>query len=157
MPQTKKLTLRERLALYDRGKKPVEKLSERQKAAGRLDRLGTPQQAYLPGSAQARADSVASGTPLASEVHAEKMKARRQARLDKQRRLKDVQKVIRDITMLLREKSLNDKGQMVGTIPLDSEDRIEMENQKAALKKERDELEGKTPKSKSGDPEGLYP
>ncbi len=105
----------------------------------------------------AQADSVLHGIPLASEVRAEEQRARRQTRLDKQRRLREIRQEIRDITALLNKKSLDNEDNRVYTIPLDSEDRLDYENDKAALKRERAELTGKRAQSKDDDPEGLYP
>lgn len=81
MPQqNRKLSIRERLAIYNRQKKP-EKPTAAQGAARRLDVLGTPQQAYPPGSVQAVADSVTAGLkPRAAQPKAVKTE---QERVDK--------------------------------------------------------------------------
>ena len=97
------------------------------------------------------------GMPLASERRAKEQGVRRQARLDKQKRLREVRAAIRSITVLLNKKSLDGKGNMVYDIFPGSEDEIEMKNERSVLRKERDEIEGKASKSKDDDPEGLYP
>ncbi len=131
------------------GEKP-ETLSDKEQARTRLMELADrraregSQFQQTPGELfGAQADSVLHGIPLASEVRAEEQKARRQARQDKQRRLREVRKEIRDITVLLNKRTIDDDGNVVFGVPMDPEDKIEFENQRAALKKERDELEGK--------------
>ncbi len=72
--QTRKPSLRERLAAYNLQKKP-EKPTAMQAAAGRLDAMGTPKQVYPPGSVKAKADSVAAGIkarPSAARAPVEK-------------------------------------------------------------------------------------
>lgn len=141
-----------------------EKLSDKEQARARLVELADrrardgEQFQQTPGELfGAQADSILFGIPLASERRAKEQKARRQVRQDKQKRLREVRKEIRDITVLLSKRVIDDEGNVVFGVPMSPEDKIEFKNQLAALKKERDELTGKRSKSKDDDPEGLYP
>lgn len=133
-----------------------EKLSDKEQARVRLmdlaDRRAREGEQFqqTPGELfGAQADSVLHGIPLASKVRAEEQKAKRQARMDEQSRLKELRTAIR-AAIILRNKKVPDPfpvpGEEEDFYPPGSEDRAEIDAQIAAMKQERDELMGKKPK-----------
>ncbi len=147
MPQTKKLTLRERLALYDRGKKPAEKPEKptaMRQAARNLDIINDPnippeKKPYLPGTFEARADSIAAGAKARPSAAKPKPTLKERIasvneRMDKQRtrldairnKLKRNEELYAGEQGKITEKSLRDWKRRLaeGTIKYDRDNRL---------------------------------
>lgn len=123
-----------------------EKLSEKDKQIAAAKRtLGRGE--YSPEAQEAILDSLRYGKKPVSlfppEVGAERQKAKRQIRLDKQSRLKELRSGIRAAIVLRNKRVTDSAGEEVAVYPPGSEDRAELDAQIDAMKRERDELRGK--------------